>query len=71
MPVLGINYIVNENFSLSIDVGLGYSWGDEDVTQKYTRYTNSIPAVPDTDTQYTKNISGTRTGTRLLFRYLF
>jgi len=58
MPILGISYIVNENFLLSIDAGIGYSWGEGEET-------------PSNSLQYSRDVSGTTTRTRLLFRYLF
>jgi len=57
-PTLGISYVVNENFLLSIDLGLMYLWGEED------RFTDDTKVS-------TREYSDTRTSTRLLFRYLF
>ena len=57
-PTLGLSYIVNENFLLSIDLGLQYSWGEEEFFR-------------DDITYLARDYSDTRTISRVLFRYLF
>ena len=57
-PTLGIGYVVNENFLLSIDVGLAYYWGEEEFFN-------------DGEKTGTRDTSSTSTSSRLLLRYLF
>ena len=57
-PTLGISYLVNDNFSLSIDAGIGYSSGKEEISSD-----DGTLRSKDTDRIYTT--------TELLFRYYF
>lgn len=68
-PTLGISYLVNENFSFSIDTGIYYYWGEEK-RQENTTSTSALPPVYE-ESKYTADIDGFDTFTRFTFRMMF
>lgn len=68
-PTLGVGYLVNENFSVSLDAGIYYYWGEEKNKDIYT-YKSSISSTTDVS-ESTADVSGVNTFTRLVFRMMF
>jgi hypothetical protein len=68
-PTLGISYLINENFSFSVDAGIYYYWGKEEIEQ------TSIDTTPTDSTvdvsKSSADTSGVNTFTRIVFRMMF
>lgn len=67
-PTLGISYLINENFSFSLDAGIYYYWGKEEVNN--IQIYGDSPSINE-NREYTVDTQGVNTFTRFLFRMVF
>lgn len=68
-PTIGVSYLVNENFSFSIDTGIYYHWGKE--KRQENNVDISPPPTVYEESKYTTDIDGFDTFTRIIFRMMF
>lgn len=66
-PTLGISYLINENFSFSLDAGIYYSWGKDERKDITTRSSSSYTE----ESEYTVDLERVDTFTRFMFRMVF
>lgn len=69
-PTLGFSYLINKNFTVSVDAGIYYSWGEEN-NRELKRYFSPSLADRNTDIEYKKDIERINTFSRLIFRMMF
>jgi hypothetical protein len=68
-PTLGVSYLINENFTVSVDAGIYYFWGEE---KSKSLYTYSSPTFSSREeSESTNDLEGVNTFTRLVFRMMF
>jgi hypothetical protein len=68
-PTLGISYLINENFTVSVDAGIYYAWGEE---KRKNVYTFSSPFSSSNEmSESTSDLEGVNTFSRLVFRMMF
>jgi hypothetical protein len=68
-PTLGVSYLINENFSCSLDAGIYYYWGEAE-----TEHTSIDTTPTDATVEVSKSsadTSGVNTFTRFIFRMMF
>lgn len=69
-PTLGVSYLINDNFSFSLDAGIYYSWGEE--KSKIASTDSSTTGTSSYDeTHSEKDLEAINTFTRFLFRMMF
>jgi len=68
-PTLGISYLINENFTVSLDAGIYYYWGKDKNTT--TSYYTSTGVFTSSQTESTEDRNGISTFTALIFRMMF
>ena|GEM_PF-3564612 len=67
-PTLGVSYLINENFTISLDAGVYYRWGEEKTT---TTYNNLLPTTSYDYSESTGDLRSVNTFTQLMFRMMF
>ena len=68
-PTLGVSYLINENFSIALDAGIYYRWGEEKSKNTYNRTSPTDPITEISET--TADLKGIYTFTNLVFRMMF
>jgi hypothetical protein len=68
-PTLGVSYLVTENFTVSVDAGIYYSWGEEK-RKGIDTYSSSSYSSSDAS-EYTVDLDSVNTFSRLIFRMMF